>query len=121
MKKILITGGTGFLGNHLINLILDKNIDCEIYIFSSTTNYQRKDNNKLKYITVDIFNYDLLKKHKLEDISVIYHLAGKIEHSSCPNISEELYNINVIGTANVIRAIKNTNNKEYFQKNTTYF
>jgi nucleoside-diphosphate-sugar epimerase len=103
MKKILITGGTGFLGNHLINLILDKNIDCEIYIFSSTTNYQRKDNNKLKYITVDIFNYDLLKKHKLEDISVIYHLAGKIEHSSCPNISEELYNINVIGTLNIIK------------------
>ncbi|MEA3424135.1 MAG: GDP-mannose 4,6-dehydratase [Bacillota bacterium] len=37
MKKILVTGGAGFIGSHFINLILDENKDIEVINFDNLT------------------------------------------------------------------------------------
>ena len=106
MKKILITGGAGFIGTHLCNYLLDKNNYVICLDNLSTGNKQ----NILKNLTNKNFKFiehDILNKLKME-VDEIYHLA-------CPAspIQYQLNPINtfktsIIGTMNVIElALKN--------------
>lgn len=72
-KKILITGGTGFIGKNLIKLLYDEN---EIYCLSR----KRYKHKKINYIKANIFNFNqikfLIKKIKPE---YLVHLAWEAE------------------------------------------
>ena len=56
MKKILITGSTGFVGSSLINFFLSK----KYKIFALTR--KKKKNLKIKYIQADIFDHKKINK-----------------------------------------------------------
>ena len=73
MKKILITGGAGFMGYHLTRKLIKK------YQVDIADNFSRggKDKdflNLLKYNNVKLFNLDLIKNHnKIQKLSKNYH------------------------------------------------
>jgi len=106
-KKILITGGTGSLGQALTERLLSLNID-SIRIFSRNENKQvtmdeKFHNDKLRFIIGDIRDKSRLQ-HALEDVDIVFHTAALkhvpvIEHNPV-----EAINTNVIGTQNVITA-----------------
>lgn len=64
MKKILITGGTGFVGRNLIS-ILEKKYNLSIL--------SRKESDKKEFVTGDLMNYDSLKN--INNIDFVIHLA----------------------------------------------
>ncbi|RZD42536.1 MAG: hypothetical protein CXT78_09270 [Thaumarchaeota archaeon] len=104
-KKILITGGTGSLGQALTERLLTLNID-SIRIFSRNENKQvimneKFQDNRLRYIIGDIRDKSRLQ-HALEDVDIVFHAAALkhvpvIEHNAF-----EAINTNVIGAQNVI-------------------
>ncbi|MDR3156975.1 MAG: NAD(P)-dependent oxidoreductase [Lactobacillales bacterium] len=57
--KVLIIGGTGFIGEEILKLIRNQNI--EIYAIKNKKNFQDQDNN-INWIKCDIFNDMELKK-----------------------------------------------------------
>ena len=71
-KKILVLGGSGFLGSSLCNKLI-KNIKLKV------TNYDRKYNKtlnkKIKFIRGDISNYKKLNQ-QISKNDIIYHFAG---------------------------------------------
>lgn len=98
-KKVLITGISGFTGKYLHNYFESNNY--EVFGLANTENGQNKN----------IFSCDLLEKEKLSEIvkkiqpEIVIHLAA-ISFVGHPNI-EEMYSVNVIGTQNLLDAIKN--------------
>ena len=68
MKKILITGGSGFIGTNLINLFISKknysilNIDKYTYASNRYLENLRLSNKVYRHAKVDICNYSELKK-----------------------------------------------------------
>ncbi|MCV0410567.1 MAG: SDR family NAD(P)-dependent oxidoreductase [Nitrosopumilus sp.] len=111
-KKILITGGTGSLGQALTKRLLEMKVDT-IRIFSRNEEKQIQmenqfNDNRLRFFLGDINDYERLKR-AFEDIDIVFHTAAlkhvpKIEYNPF-----EAIKTNVIGSQNVINACLHEN------------
>lgn len=105
--NILITGGAGFIGKHLIKFLLEKNYNITILDnFSNSRKNSLSDiNNNMKIIDGDITKIqDVLDAVKNQDI--VIHLAAKISVPESIKNPVETFKINVDGTKNILTACK---------------
>lgn len=106
-KKILITGGTGSLGQALTRRLLKAEVDV-IRIFSRNENKQvmmqsELNDDRLRYLIGDIRDAPRLER-ALEDIDIVFHAAALKHVPIVEYNSFEAINTNVIGSRNVIEA-----------------
>tara|TARA_B110000003_G_scaffold42092_1_gene39307 strand:- start:1438 stop:2355 length:918 start_codon:yes stop_codon:yes gene_type:complete len=74
-KKILISGGTGFIGSNITNLLLKQGHKVTVFDNNLRGSLKRiKKNNNFKFIRGDIRNYNDLRKG-FKDINSVIHLA----------------------------------------------
>jgi UDP-N-acetylglucosamine 4,6-dehydratase/UDP-glucose 4-epimerase len=111
-KKILITGGTGSLGQALTRRLLKTEVDV-IRIFSRNENKQvmmqsELNDDRLRYLIGDIRDAPRLQR-ALEDIDIVFHAAA-LKHVPVVEYNPfEAINTNVIGSRNVIEACLHEN------------
>jgi len=100
-KKILVTGGAGFIGFHLTKKLLELGAEVTIYDNLSNGKLENvKDNAKAKFIKGDILDQKQLCS--LEKFDLIYHLAAQVVVPySMENPTEDFDN-NARGTLNVL-------------------
>ncbi len=107
MKKVLVTGGLGFIGSNLVKILKSKN-EYEITVID---NLCSKSSNRdyiedgVKYIIDDINNLDNIKYKDL-NFDLIFHLAGlsRIQPSFLDAIS--YFKTNTLGTVQVCELAK---------------
>ena len=87
-KKILITGGAGFIGSRLIEK-LEK--DNEIVVFDKSTGQ-------------DILDYDQLNK-MMKGVDIVVHLAAIAGQNIAWKLPRATMEVNIIGTYNVLNAM----------------
>ena len=110
-NNILVTGGAGYIGSHIIELLIKKKF--KVFIYDNlVTGYKRLINKKAIFIKGDIKNSNLLKKTINDNnINSIIHLAGYLNISEGQKNKKKYYRNNVIGTLNLVKACKNSNVK----------
>ena len=111
--NIFVTGGTGFIGLHLINYL--SNHGNKITAFDNFINSSNKinpTNSKIKIINGDILDYPLLSK-SLKNIDVIIHLAAQISVIDSIKDPHNTMKVNVNGTQNVLDACIQNNIKNF--------
>ena len=104
--RILVTGGAGFIGRHLVRTLLKGKNEIIIYEnFSNSSKQEIKDiiNNGTKIIKGDLTNFKLLKR-SLKDVDNVIHLAANIDIPESIKRPEKSHEINVIGSMNLLRA-----------------
>ena len=111
MKKALVTGGAGFIGSHLTDLLLEKGFEVKVF---DNLSFGRKDNlqTEAELVEGDITDYGLVLKES-KGYDFIFHLAAL---ASVPESVDKplLYDrVNVGGTLNVLEAARK-NNAERF-------
>ena len=111
-KKILITGGTGSLGQALTERLLKNNVDT-IRIFSRNEHKQigmnaKFNDDRLRFFIGDIRDYDRLTR-ALEDVDIVFHAAA-LKHVPVIEYNPfEAIKTNVLGSQNVINACLHEN------------
>jgi len=95
---VLVTGGTGMLGAHLIEHLHTKNIPVRALYRSAVP---EKLAAAAEWVPGDILDVISLTE-AMQGISEVYHCAGFVSFS--PKHKADLYKINVEGTANVVNA-----------------
>lgn len=92
-KKILITGGTGFLGSHIVRQFLDAG-EKHLKVMASSVPDWMKDAG-VKAVEGSVTNHDDVAK-ACKNVSAIFHLAGKVSRDN--NDAAAMNKIHVEGT-----------------------
>ena len=112
MNKIVVTGGLGFIGSNLIDLLIKNgffvlNIDKVSYAsnFYNTLNF--KNNKNYKYLKLNINNKNKLIKifAKYKPLG-IFNLAAETHVDRSIDSPDQFINSNILGTFNLLEAFR---------------
>ncbi len=99
-KKILVTGGTGFLGSYLLRYLLQKGIELTSLRRSSSPMKMVADiEDQIRWVEGDLTDIQSLE-NALQDIDQVFHVAAMV--SMDPRKEQEMLRINQKGTANLV-------------------
>ena len=109
--KCLVTGGSGFIGSHLVDLLIKEGLDVFI-IDNLSTGLKANLNRKATFIEGDIRDAQLIK-NLCVDVDFVFHLAAlpRIQPSFDQPIEHE--EVNVMGTINCLQAVIGTSVRKF--------
>ncbi|MEI8061186.1 MAG: SDR family NAD(P)-dependent oxidoreductase [Candidatus Berkelbacteria bacterium] len=120
MKKpnVLVTGGAGFIGVNTCAMLLDRGFD--LIVIDNLSRKGTADNllwlkskGKFKFYQADTRDdkkmVSIFKKHN--DLDLVIHLAGQVAVTTSITNPREDFEINALGTFNVLEAIRKSGSK----------
>lgn len=119
MKKILITGGAGYIGSHTV-FQLAKQKDYSLVIFDNLKNGNLKSIEIIKRHTeceIEVIQGELLDKDKINKVikdtspEFVIHFAALIEAGKSVIEPIRFYENNITGSVNLLEAMQNNNVK----------
>jgi len=113
-KKILITGGAGFIGSHIVRLFVNKYPDCQIFNIDTLTYAGNLENLKdiEKAPNYHFIKANILEPKTLKNIFQKYHISDVIHLAAESHVDRSIVSpldfvyTNVIGTVNLLNVAK---------------
>lgn len=99
--KIIVTGGAGFIGSHVVDRLIENGFEVSAIDNLSTGKIENL-NKKAKFYQVDIRSSDISDIIKKENPEIIFHLAAQVDVSKSLENPINDPNINISGSLNLI-------------------
>ena len=121
MKKIIVTGGSGFIGTNLVNYLIKKryfviNLDKLTYS-SNTHNDEIRNKKNYKLIKIDINNQDkLIKIIKKNKPKAVFNLAAETHVDRSIDGPKKFIHTNINGTYNLLECLRFLKKKKITSK-----
>lgn len=111
--RAIVTGGAGFIGSHIVDLLLNKNYSVIVIDNFATGRLDNLKNKKkkIKVVNQSITNYEKIEKH-FKNIDYVFHLAGLADIVPSIENPSKYFDTNVKGTLNILKASKKHNVKK---------
>lgn len=124
-KKVLVTGGAGFIGSHLAEELLEKG--CEVKVFVHYNSFNRwgwidylpaEKKKKIEIFTGDIRDPNGVKE-AMKECEVVFHLAALIGIPYSYHSPDTYVDTNVKGTLNILQAARQLEVKRIIHTSTS--
>jgi nucleoside-diphosphate-sugar epimerase len=96
---VLVTGASGLVGSHLLNALLQQNVNVRAIYRGGAPPQQYTRN--MEWVKGDILDVQSLSE-AMQGVDYVYHCAGRVSFN--PGDEHLLYKVNVEGTANIVNA-----------------
>ena len=99
-KKILITGGAGYIGSHVVDNLLNSNYEIVVLdtlVFDTKSLEKHSKNSKLTIVPKDIRDYKNIEEH-FENVDTVVHLAALVGEAACKISEKDTISINYEAT-----------------------
>ena len=105
--KILVTGGAGFIGSHIVEYLVQRGDDVTILDNLNAGKMQNlsRINNDINFVNGDIRDYKLLEK-LTKDSDGVCHEAALVSVPHSFKIQDEYFDVNTNGTENILKLAK---------------
>jgi UDP-glucose 4-epimerase len=110
--KVLVTGGAGFIGSHLVDRLMESGKEVRVLDDLSAGNLNNikrwLENGRFEFMKGDMRNPEVVKK-AVEGVDAVFHLAANPEVRIGSQSPELLYETNVLITYNLLNAVRDSN------------
>lgn len=103
-KKIVVTGGAGFLGKHLCRALANAG--------HSVTVVDLRENREFPTIIADVRDHAQMEE-VLQGVDVVFHLAALIEAGESVKFPQKFVDYNITGSVSVMEAMRKNNVKTF--------
>jgi len=110
-KNVIVTGGAGFIGSHLVNGLIKKKYNVAV-IDNLSSGRKENINKKAKFYKADVRNKNISKIFENEKPNFVFHLAAQPLVDEAYKNPFEAIETNVMGTVNVLEICRKQGNLE---------
>jgi len=105
--KILVTGGAGFIGSHIVEYLVQRGDSVTVVDNLNTGKIENLKSvfKKINFAQIDIRDFKVLK-NLMENIDGIFHQAAMASVQDSFRIPEKFHDVNVNGTENIFKIAK---------------
>ncbi|MGA2418236.1 MAG: GDP-mannose 4,6-dehydratase [Candidatus Staskawiczbacteria bacterium] len=110
-KRVIVTGGAGFIGSHLVNELIKKNYKV-VVVDNLSSGRKENINPKAKFYKIDVRSKTIAEIFKKENPQIVFHLAAQPLVEEAYKNPFEAIETNVMGTVNILETCRNQQNIE---------
>ena len=105
--KILVTGGAGFIGSHIVEYLIQRGDDVVVLDDLSNGKMQNlsKVSNNINFVNGDVRDYKLVGQ-LVKDVDGVFHEAALVSVPESFKMQNEYFDVNVNGTENILKLAK---------------
>jgi UDP-glucose 4-epimerase len=117
--KVIVTGGCGFIGSHIVDKLVEMCYDVIVIDdLSASENEKFYFNDSATYHKLDISNFEDIEPF-FEGVDYVFHLAAESRIQPAIKNPSRAYKVNVIGTLNILESSKKHNIKRVIYSSTS--
>lgn len=116
-QKVLVTGADGFIGSHLVELLVDEGYDVRAFVFYNSFNtwgwldsFPKEKLDKIEIFAGDVRDPNGVRE-AMKGIDIVFHLAALIAIPFSYHSPDSYVDTNVKGTLNVLQAARDLGTK----------
>lgn len=113
--KVVVTGGSGFLGSHVADALSDEGHEVTIFDIKKSL-YLRQDQ---QMFIGDILDYELIDK-VVKGKDVVYHFAGIADIDECAERPVDTAKYNILGTVQLLEACRKAKIRRFIFASSAY-
>ncbi len=105
--KILVTGGAGFIGSHIVEYLVQRGNN--VIVLDNLSNGKMQNMSKvsddINFVNGDVRDYNLVEQ-LVKDVDSVFHEAALVSVPESFKMQNEYFDVNVNGTENVLKLAK---------------
>ena len=120
--RFAVTGGAGFVGSHLVKLLVKKGHDVSVIDNLHTGKLENLEEirDKIEFKNIDIQDYHLMEQ-ELKNIDGVFHQAALTVVQDSFKMPDKYHDVNVKGTENIFKIAQKNNFKVVYASSSSVY
>lgn len=124
MSNVVVTGGYGFIGSHLVSALLDRGDTVTVFDFAKNTRDTSIDfdsHPNFRFVQGDVTDIGSLSQALISGVDTVFHLAAIVGVKNYMDDPLRVLDVNVIGTRNVLELSRQHGTRVVFASTSEVF